>query len=101
LQGPLAHKGLLNDVERLSIAQTFKGRYLTAGDANRKHEARTDGATVEQYGAGSARSNTAALPHAPEFESVAQDFEQRVSVLDDDRLFSPVDFQGYFALHSD
>jgi hypothetical protein len=85
----------------LSIAQTFKGHYVTTCGANREQETRTDGPTVEQDGAGSARSNTAALPHAPEFESVAQDFEQRVSVLDDDRLFSPVDFQGYFALHSD
>jgi hypothetical protein len=64
---------------------------LTTRRARRKPETRTVGATNEQNGAAPARSNTATFPHAPEFESIAEDFEQCVGVFDDDRLFSPVD----------
>jgi hypothetical protein len=91
LQGALAHKGFLNVMERWTIAQAFEGGYVTTRDANREQKARTDRPTVEQDRAGSTRSDTAALPHTPEFESVPQDFEQCVGILDGNRLFSPID----------
>jgi hypothetical protein len=88
-------------MERLSIGEAFKRRYVATRGANRQQEARTDRATVEQDGTAAAGSHAAAFPHAPQFEVVAENFEQRVGVLDEDCLFSPVDPEGNFALHWD
>src|SRR5580765_517852 len=76
LKSLMFEKCLLHRIELAVVGQTFDGDYVSTLGVCGKHETRTDGPSIDQYGARAADTHAAAFHGALEREIVAQAFQQ-------------------------